>query len=203
MAPGPIELPMATRPRERGDAARNRERILCAARRLFAERDPGTVPVDEIAAAAGVGKGTVFRRFGDRAGLADALIDEEMRRFQDAFLAGPPPLGPGAPPAARLEAFLIGLFSLQHANLPFALAASAGHVSPAAAAHPLLLHVTALIGEIRSDVDPTVTAALLLAAVSPPAIAYARALGATPETLQASIRALLHGLLPPDRHQRV
>jgi AcrR family transcriptional regulator len=188
---------MAAPPRERGDAARNRERILAAARRLFAERDPATVSIDDIAAAAGVGKGTVFRRFGDRAGLAEALIDDEMRRFQDAFLDGPPPLGPGAPPSERLEAFVLGLLSLQHTNLPFALAASAGNVNPAAAAQPLLLHATALINELRSDIDPAVTAAVLLAAISPPAIAHARALGATPETLEASIRAFLHGLLPP------
>ena len=53
----------------------------------------------------GVGKGTLFRRFGDRAGLARALLDESERRLQDGFLHGPPPLGPGAPPRARLKAF--------------------------------------------------------------------------------------------------
>jgi AcrR family transcriptional regulator len=194
-APGAIELPMATRPAERGDAARNRERILAAARRLFAERDPSTVSIDDIAAAACVGKGTVFRRFGDRAGLADALIDDGMRRFQDAFLDGPPPLGPGAPPGERLEAFVLGLLALQHATLPFALAAAAGNFNPAAAAQPLLLHAASLIGEIRNDLDPVVTATVLLAAVSPPAIARARALGATSEQLEASVRALLQGLV--------
>ena len=60
-----IELPvMESEPAERADAARNRERVLCAARRLFAERGAGCVSMDEVAEAAGVSKGTIFRRFG-------------------------------------------------------------------------------------------------------------------------------------------
>jgi AcrR family transcriptional regulator len=62
--------------------------------------------MDQVAAAAGVGKGTLFRRFGDKAGLAVALLDERERGLQAAILTGPPPLGPGADPAARLVAFL-------------------------------------------------------------------------------------------------
>jgi AcrR family transcriptional regulator len=62
--------------------------------------------MDQIAAAAGVGKGTLFRRFGDKAGLAVALLDARERALQEAILHGPPPLGPGAPAAKRLTAFL-------------------------------------------------------------------------------------------------
>ena len=64
------------------------------------------VTMDDIAAAAGVGKGTVFRRFTDKSGLAAALIDERERGLQERLLSGPPPLGPGAPPADRLNAFV-------------------------------------------------------------------------------------------------
>jgi AcrR family transcriptional regulator len=92
-------------PQERGDAARNRALLLDAARRLIADRGADTVTIDDIAAAAGVGKGTVFRRFGNRAGLMMALLDDDERRLQQAFLFGPPPLGPGAPPLKRLLAF--------------------------------------------------------------------------------------------------
>jgi AcrR family transcriptional regulator len=91
--------------KERADAARNRARVLDAAARLFREHGVADVSMDQVAAAAGVGKGTLFRRFGDKAGLAVALLDEQERLLQAAILSGPPPLGPGAEPAARLVAF--------------------------------------------------------------------------------------------------
>jgi len=97
--------PPAAAPLERGDAARNRALLLDAARRLIAERGADAVSMDDIAAAAGVGKGTVFRRFGSRAGLMMVLLDEDERASQQAFLFGPPPLGPDAPPLDRLLAF--------------------------------------------------------------------------------------------------
>jgi AcrR family transcriptional regulator len=61
--------------------------------------------MEAVAAAAQVGKGTVFRRFRDRTGLLMALLDHSERKFQAALLTGPPPLGPGAPPVERLRAF--------------------------------------------------------------------------------------------------
>ncbi len=79
--------------------------LLDAARRLMAERGPDAVTMDDIAQAAGVGKGTVFRRFGSRAGLMMVLLDEDERASQQAFLFGPPPMGPDAPPVERLVAF--------------------------------------------------------------------------------------------------
>jgi AcrR family transcriptional regulator len=91
---------------ERADAARNRARVLAAAAELFREHGVATVSMDQVAAAAGVGKGTLFRRFGDKAGLAVALLDAQETALQAAILSGPPPLGPGAAPAARLVAFL-------------------------------------------------------------------------------------------------
>jgi AcrR family transcriptional regulator len=98
-------LPVVDAPQERGDAARNRLLLLEAARRLIAERGAGAVSTDDIAAAAGVGKGTLFRRFGSRAGLMVVLLDEDEKAQQQAFLFGPPPLGPGAPPQERLLAY--------------------------------------------------------------------------------------------------
>src|SRR5687768_18150434 len=103
-----MELPNADegRPRERADAARNRRRVLEAARQLFAERGVQAVTMSDVARAAGVAKGTIFHRFGDRPGLAQALVDEAERELQEQVLRGPPPLGPGAPPRERLTAFL-------------------------------------------------------------------------------------------------
>jgi AcrR family transcriptional regulator len=92
-------------PQERGDAARNRALLLNAARGLVAKRGVDAVTMDDVAAAAGVGKGTLFRRFGSRAGLMMVLLDEDERASQQAFLFGPPPLGPDAAPLDRLVAF--------------------------------------------------------------------------------------------------
>ncbi|CKM13900.1 TetR family transcriptional regulator [Mycobacterium tuberculosis] len=62
---------------ERGDAARNRALLLEAARRLIARSGADAITMDDVAAAAGVGKGTLFRRFGSRAGLMMVLLDED------------------------------------------------------------------------------------------------------------------------------
>lgn len=90
---------------ERSDAARNRALLLDAARRLVAQRGADAVTMDDVAAAAGVGKGTLFRRFGSRSGLMMVLLDEDEKASQQAFLFGPAPLGPDAPPLERLIAF--------------------------------------------------------------------------------------------------
>ena len=102
----PTALPLLGEERpERADAAENRRKVLAAAEALFARCDPSTVTMDAVAAEAGVGKGTLFRRFGDRAGLARAVLSERETVLQDAMLRGEPPLGPGAPPLERLIAF--------------------------------------------------------------------------------------------------
>ena len=87
------DLPFSV-PHERGDAARNRVLLLDAARRLIDERGADAVTMDDIAGAAGVGKGTVFRRFGSRAGLMMVLLDEDERASQQAFMFGPATVGP-------------------------------------------------------------------------------------------------------------
>ncbi|KAA0091462.1 TetR/AcrR family transcriptional regulator [Mycolicibacterium sp. P1-18] len=103
---GLVGLPVTdSAPVERGDAARNRGLLLAAARRLIDEHGADTVTMDDVAAAAGVGKGTLFRRFGSRAGLMIVLLDEDEKVEQQAFMFGPPPLGPGAPPLTRLIAY--------------------------------------------------------------------------------------------------
>jgi AcrR family transcriptional regulator len=91
--------------RRRADAERNRLRLLVAARALVAEHGLAATTMDALAEVAGVGKGTVYRAFGSRAGLAQALVDEAEHGLQDGVLRGPPPLGPGADPAARVAAF--------------------------------------------------------------------------------------------------
>ena len=102
------ELPLIALPTEqteRADAASNRKRILAAATELFAQRGPDCVSMQDVAKAAGVGMGTMYRRFGDRAGLTFALLGERHAQLQEQLLRGAPPLGPGAPARERLHAF--------------------------------------------------------------------------------------------------
>jgi AcrR family transcriptional regulator len=194
----PLSLTVLERRVERRDAAANRKRILTAARGLFAERGVDGTSMDAIAAAAGAGKGTLFRRFGDRAGLIDALLDDAMAEFQDAFLSGPPPLGPGAPAGVRLEAFVDELLRLMDAQLDFALAADRATAAGAQASAygPLALFVRVMIAEIDPSLDAEVVADLLLGATSAGVVYHLRRdRGIELERIQAAARALLHGLI--------
>src|ERR1700753_1338835 len=72
---------------------------------MLAEQGPDRLTMDGLAERAGLGKGTVFRRFGTRAGIFLALFDEEEAAFHQRGLTGPPPLGAGAPAVDRLIAY--------------------------------------------------------------------------------------------------
>lgn len=72
---------------------------------MVAEVGAEKVTRDGLAERVNLGKGTVLRRFRTRAGIFDALLNEEERAFQEQVLGGPPPLGPGAAPVERLIAY--------------------------------------------------------------------------------------------------
>jgi AcrR family transcriptional regulator len=160
---------------ERADAARNRERILSAARRLFDERSVSCVSMDEIAEAAGVGKGTLFRRFGSRASLAAAVLSERERTFQEGIIRGEPPLGPGAPPQERLIAFGEALLDTLELHSELLLAAETGAARfghPAYRVHRL--HVMLLLDEADAECDSELLADTLLAAFGAELFVYLR-----------------------------
>ena len=159
---------MVGQPRERADAAANRRRILAAARTLANDRGAPALTMQAVASAAGVGKATIFHRFGDRDGLIRALLDDYMTELQNGFLHGPPPLGPGAPADQRLEAFMSELVRRTVANLGAALIAEGLTTSdPPPVYGALRLHVSVLIGEIDSGLPASTLAAYLLSAVAP------------------------------------
>jgi AcrR family transcriptional regulator len=200
----PIDLPVLGAPTERADAARNRQRILDAADRLFARDGVACTSMDAIAAEARVGKGTLFRRFGDRASLALALLETSERAFQDAFIRGPTPLGPGAPPCERLIAF--GRTLLQHlcAHGDLLLAAqTAGtpgsrfDVGPYGAYRA---HVTILIRDAAPDLDADYTAEALLATLGAEVVLHQlRQPGMTLDRLAAGWETIVRRLMsaPP------
>jgi len=157
-------LPLADEPApERSDAARNREALLRAAQELVDLCGTDGVTMDAVAARAGVGKGTVFRRFESREGLMAALLNRSETEWQAQVIAGDPPLGPGAPARDRLLAFGHSRMELNllHARLIEA-AGRAGARSYAASSFAAM-HVRYLLGELGVRGDLTFLASALLA----------------------------------------
>src|SRR3954454_1751218 len=154
-----IELPQYDEPpRERADAARNRQRILVAAGELVAECGIEAVSMEAVARAACVGTGTLYRRFGDRAGLAVALLDEQPRDFQNALIAGPPPLGPGVPARDRLIAFGAGYLELLERHSALMAAAAPGGRAGEGPHSFFATHLALLLGEAAPELDARFTA---------------------------------------------
>ncbi|MCZ4498314.1 MAG: regulatory protein TetR [Marmoricola sp.] len=166
----PELLPILGQPvRERSDAARNRDAVMCAARRLIDCGGVDSLTMDAVAEAAGVGKGTVFRRFGNRAGLMARLLDASEVAFQASVISGPPPLGPGAPPLERLQSFGRARLVSNLANADLLLAASEADTGRSYAAYSFTAtHVRYLLGELGVRGDIALLATALLAPLEVP-----------------------------------
>jgi len=160
---------------ERADAARNRRLLLATAREMLAEQGADKLTMDGLAERARLGKGTVFRRFGSRAGIFHALLDDDERDFQQRVLTGPPPLGPGAPPLDRLIAYGRARIDFLMKHRDIARAALDGRESvPAGSATPLSrVHIRLLLGEMPlGPADLDVLATQLTAALDGPLLLY-------------------------------
>ncbi|GAA4367785.1 helix-turn-helix domain-containing protein [Nocardioides caricicola] len=167
--PEPVLLPLAdTPPAERRDAARNRVALLEAAERLVAAHGVAGVTMDAVAHEAGVGKGTVFRRFESREGLMAALLNHSETEWQAAVISGPPPLGPGADPWDRLLAF--GRSRLETTIVHAELIRAAGRASTrsTAAYSFIAMHVRYLLAELGVTGDLQLLAIALLAPLEAP-----------------------------------
>jgi AcrR family transcriptional regulator len=161
----------------RADAARNHAKVLSAARRLFARHGVSAVSMEQVAREAGVAKGTVFHRFGDRAGLARALLHGDEQALQERILHGPPPLGPGAAAATRLEAFLVALAELTDARRELLLAVDGsgpGGRYRTGAYAAWRLHVRVLLDELRPGADNDVLAHVVLAPLAADLVEHVR-----------------------------
>lgn len=192
---------MAEPKRERADAARNRAAILRAAERLLVEHGPDRVSLDQVARAAGVGKGTVFHRFGSRSGLMRALLEERVRMLNEAVENGPPPLGPGAPATARLLAFLDAVVGLATRNAAL-VAAYEGAAPEERQAGDFYQHwhrhVSALIIEARPELDAELLAHILLGALHSDLVVHLVRRGET-DRLEATLHELVGSLLTARR----
>jgi AcrR family transcriptional regulator len=195
---------------ERADAVRNRRAILAATEDLLATHRPQDISMEQVAAAAGVAKGTIFHRFGNRMGLMRALIVERAQALEEAVTSGPPPLGPGVPDRDRLLAFLSAVAAVisRNKSLLAELAYSAATepaISEKAAHdrndHPVYRfwhgHVSSLIAAQRPDADAEMIAHIMLGALhSEPILAQLTAEG--PERITAALHALARAVLDSD-----
>jgi AcrR family transcriptional regulator len=198
-------LPVADGPpAERADAVQNRRKILAAAAGLLAERGVEALSMDEVARAAGVGVGTVYRRFHDRAGLVYALLDDREREFQRRFLQGPPPLGPAVrgnrevAPLDRVRAFLHALADRteEQAEMLEMAEMSAPDARFRDGFYALYQsHLAALIRQIRPDADAVYLADALLAPFAAPLFRHQRLIqGMSLDRIKAGLDELLDGL---------
>jgi AcrR family transcriptional regulator len=133
--------------------------------------------MDAVAEAAGVGKGTLYRRFGDRCGLARAILDEREREFQESLIRGEPPVGPGAPPAERLVAFGAGVLEMLDRHGDLILASQTGSLGArfrGSIYAAYRTHVRCLVRELNPEVDADYFTDIMLAALSAELINYWR-----------------------------
>jgi polyketide synthase 12 len=169
-------LPLGTPRAERADAVRNRRHLLATAREMLAEQGGADrLTMDGLAERAGLGKGTVFRRFGTRAGIFQALLEDDERAFQEQVMAGPPPLGPGAAPLDRLIAYGRARFAFMLSHREIARATLDGSQSvPAGSETPLSrTHIRMLLGQLRlGGADLDMLAVQLTAALDGPLLLY-------------------------------
>jgi AcrR family transcriptional regulator len=189
-------LPVAVS--ERRDAARNRGLLLQAAGELIEERGVDGLTMAALAQRAGVGKGTVFRRFGSRAGIMVALLSDAEAEFQGRFMFGPPPLGPAAPPLERLVAFGVEriFWVLEYGELARAAEASAYNRFDVPAAVLCHRHVEMLLREAGVTADLWLMSMSLTATLEPERLLYAvQVHGIAAERLAESWRELVSRLV--------
>ena len=184
-------LPLAAPRGERADAVRNRLHLLATAREMLAEQGADKLTMDALAERASLGKGTVFRRFGTRAGIFQALLDDDERAFQEQVLSGPPPLGPGAAPVDRLIAYgraRVG-FLIDHREIARA-ALDGSQPVPAGSQTPISqMHIRMLLGRMSlGTIDLEVLAVQLTAALDGPLLLYLSASDLTEAARQTGDR---------------
>ncbi|MDQ1286563.1 MAG: hypothetical protein QG622_128 [Actinomycetota bacterium] len=148
----------------RADAQRNRDAVLAAAGRLFdAATSSDEVSMDAVAVAAGVGKGTLFRRFGDRTGLIRELYQHRSEEMENTWT----PVPEGSPAERALDLLLVILrFKTENRALSRALEGT-GRTSPYDNRSYDRWHSTlaSIVAEVRDAPEAAFLAHAMLAAV--------------------------------------
>jgi AcrR family transcriptional regulator len=165
---------------ERADAARNRRAILRATEELLATHDLSEVSMDRVATAAGVGKGTVFHRFGNREGLMRALVESRVQELS----------------AAVSSAFFDAVIELASKNVK--VMAAFEQASTDRLSSPIYLswhaHVSGLIASASPSLDADLIAHLLLGSLHSDLMLRFLKTGET-NRLAAGLRSMVSTLL--------
>ena len=132
--------------------------------------------MEAVAAEAGVGKGTVFRRFGDRASLARAIISQHESGLQEGMIRGPAPLGPGAPARERVAAFGAAYLAFLDRHVDLLLAAEGTAVNWLASGVYAMYrtHLSLLLREGGCGGSADYLADVLMAPLAAPVFKYHR-----------------------------
>jgi AcrR family transcriptional regulator len=192
---------------ERRDAAENRARILEAARRLFDEHGVAQVNMADIALAAKVGKGTLYRRFANKGELCYALMDEHLAGFQDEMIARMQQMTQAdMPKLQQLSVFLNALVLFTEAHVPLLcevqqirlLADSQNlelpHFWQYMTVHSLL-QAAETAGEFSPGLDLALLADILLAPLSADFYRFMRQIkDYSPEQIGAGLQNVVRGL---------
>lgn len=183
-------------PAERKDAARNRKKILDAAKKLLRTRGLDGVCMDELARAAGVGKGTLYRRFTDKFALFRALLDDDEIELQD-LARRRFDLPKGSPPEERLRAAWSAFvdFTVDHAEVLAAAEAVAEKAALCNTAPYVWRHIE-LVRHLKACGVDDVRASLLVDAwlqALTGAVVRRALVRASEDDVRAAWKALLHG----------
>jgi AcrR family transcriptional regulator len=144
----------------RVDALRNQRMIVDVASRLLCVYGP-EISMDAIASEAGVGKGTLFRRFGDRDGLIRAVVDEQTEQWwEDVQARAADESVPARERALRLVDELFDLIVMRLRPLMTAMERVSCSGPP-----PWLGRLAALIAEVRPDADAEFLAKVVIGAM--------------------------------------
>lgn len=197
-----IEAPRS----ERSDAAENRRRILVTAEKLFAKQGVAEVNMADIAKAAHVGQGTLYRRFANKGELCLALLDAQMADFQNESLGTLREMaGRKEPKLEQLCWFLDSVVRFNARHAPLLCAAQREITIPE---NPVgspftwqrmtvngLLSGAERAKEIESGLDLQMLADVLLAPVHPPVFNFLHALsGYSLSRISAGLQRLVRGL---------
>lgn len=206
---GTIDEVGSTCRQERRDAAANRERILQTAEKLFTQHGVANVNMADIAQAAEVGKGTLYRRFTNKAELCLALMDTQMIEFQNGILSRLQQMSAqNTPKMDQLDQFIDALIYFTDAHAPLLCEVQRAGLlqehDPDGLELPHfwqymtvngLLKAAVLNGEIADTLDIDYLADAILAPLKADIFYYQREIrGFSLDRISAGLRLLLAGL---------